>query len=94
MRHHRLQLCQAPVAERQIALPPVGRIGVAMSQIHQNQKKPYVDEIVHPLCARCRAPMWLTHVEDEYPGYERRRFECQACGAAMTEWACISNDKK
>jgi hypothetical protein len=82
------------VTERPIALPPVAFNGVAMSQIQQTQPTSYVDEIVHPLCARCRAPMWLTHVEDEYPGYERRRFECQACGAAMTEWAHITRDKK
>jgi hypothetical protein len=38
--------------------------------------------------------MWLTRVKDEYPGYERRTFECQACGATMTEWACMSREKK
>ena len=31
--------------------------------------------------------MRLTRVEDEYPGYQRRMFECPGCGGTMTEWA-------
>ena len=93
MCHHRLRSCQAPVTERQIELPPVAIIGVAVSQTHQSHPTPYTDEILHPLCARCREPMWLTRVEAEYPGHERRMFECQACGATMTEWTCMSRDK-
>jgi len=45
------------------------------------------DEIADPACAKCRAPMGLTSIEEKYPGYYRRAFECPACGAAMTQWA-------
>jgi hypothetical protein len=45
------------------------------------------DEIVDPACSKCRAPMILTSIEEKYPGYHRRTFECSACGATMTEWA-------
>ena len=82
------------MTERQLALPPVAVVGVAMSQTPHMNQTPRAGDVVHPLCARCRAPMWLTRVKDEYPGYERRTFECQACGATMTEWACMSREKK
>jgi hypothetical protein len=36
-------------------------------------------EIIHPTCAKCGAPMWLTRIEPDEPGFERRTFECQAC---------------
>jgi len=31
--------------------------------------------------------MRLIRVEDEYPGYQRRMFECPGCGGTVTEWA-------
>jgi hypothetical protein len=80
------------MTERQIALPPAEMIGVAMSQTQQTDQTRRTDEIIHPLCARCHAPMWLTRVEDEYPGYKRRTFECQACSTTMTEWTCTAHE--
>ena len=37
------------------------------------------EDIVHPTCAKCGAPMWLTRIEPDGPGSEKRTFECQAC---------------
>jgi hypothetical protein len=36
-------------------------------------------DIVHPTCAKCGAPMWLTRIEPDEPASEQRTFECQAC---------------
>jgi len=49
--------------------------------------RPLLDESKNPSCLRCNSPMRLTRVEDEYPGYQRRMFECPGCGGTMTEWA-------
>jgi hypothetical protein len=40
---------------------------------------PHSQDIVHPTCAKCGAPMWLTRIEPDEPGLEKRTFECQAC---------------
>jgi hypothetical protein len=48
-----------------------------MRQAHWSR---YPDEIVHPTCARCGAPMWLTRIERDGPCHEKQMFECQACG--------------
>ena len=37
------------------------------------------EDIVHPTCAKCGAPMWLTRLEPDGPGSQKRTFECQAC---------------
>jgi hypothetical protein len=44
------------------------------------------NEIEHPACAKCRAPMVITHIDEIYPGRNRRKFECLKCSTAMTEW--------
>jgi hypothetical protein len=31
--------------------------------------------------------MGLESIEEKYPGYYRRAFECPSCGATMTQWA-------
>ena len=36
-------------------------------------------EIEHPNCAKCGAPMWLTRIEPNGRGLEKRTFECQVC---------------
>ena len=46
------------------------------SYIHQLQQ-----EIAHPRCARCGAPMWLTRIEPYEPDHDQRTFECQAATA-------------
>jgi len=44
-----------------------------------------------PICLRCRAaPMSLTCTKEEYPGYQKRMFECPVCGDTMTQWAAVS----
>ena len=40
---------------------------------------PHSEDIVHPTCAKCGAPMWMTRIEPDGPGLEKRTFECQAC---------------
>jgi DNA-directed RNA polymerase subunit RPC12/RpoP len=42
-------------------------------------------EIEHPNCAKCGAPMWLTRIEPYEPDHDQRTFECQACGKITTE---------
>ena len=42
-------------------------------------------EIEHPHCAWCGAPMWLIRIEPYEPDYDQRTFECQACGHNKTE---------
>ena len=56
------------------ALPPA--VGVAMRQF---DSIPHSEDIVHPTCAKCGAPMWLTRIEPDKPSLEKRTFECQAC---------------
>jgi predicted RNA-binding Zn-ribbon protein involved in translation (DUF1610 family) len=34
--------------------------------------------------------MSLTCTNEEYPGYQRRVFECPVCGETMTQWAGVS----
>jgi hypothetical protein len=40
---------------------------------------PHSEDIIHPTCAKCGAPMWMTRIEPDGPGLEKRTFECQAC---------------
>ena len=62
---------------REVArLPPAMAAGVAMRQF---ESIPNSQDIVHPTCAKCAAPMWLTRIEPDGPGSEKRTFECQAC---------------
>jgi len=42
-------------------------------------------EIAHPRCATCGAPMWLTRIEPYEPDHDQRTFECEACGNSTTE---------
>ena len=49
---------------------------VAMRQFQVNSSS---EDIVHPRCAKCGAPMWLTRLEPDGPGWEKHTFECQAC---------------
>jgi hypothetical protein len=49
----------------------------------------FPDEIVHPTCAQCGAPMWLTRIERDGPGTENRTFECQACGNSTSDTVTI-----
>ena len=54
-----------------------------MSEIHQVS----YSVVEHPACLKCGEPMRLLLIEEEYPGYSRRTFECKACDGTMTEWA-------
>ena len=55
--------------------------GVAMRQF---KSIPNSQDIVHPTCAICDAPMWLTRIEPDFPHHEKRTFECKACGGTTT----------
>ena len=44
-------------------------------------------EIEHPRCTRCGAPMWLARIEPYEPDHDQRTFECPACGKSTTEIA-------
>jgi hypothetical protein len=52
------------------------------------------EEIVHPTCAKCGAPMWLTRIEPDQPGFESRLFECQVCNDQMMEIVQFRTAKK
>jgi len=61
---------------------------VRVRRVPQTHQADPQDHLILPLCLRCRAPaMSLTCTEEEYPGYERRMFECLVCGETMTQWA-------
>jgi hypothetical protein len=57
-------------------------MGFAMRYTNQDA---FPDDIVHPTCARCGAPMWLTRIEPDEPGKQLRNFECQARGNSTNE---------
>jgi hypothetical protein len=65
-----------------LATGPAWKSGFAMRQSYSS---PYPDEIVHPTCARCGAPMWLIRIERDEPGKALQTFECQACGNSTDE---------
>jgi hypothetical protein len=46
---------------------------------------PEPDDIVHPTCARCGAPMWLVRIEPDEPHKQRQTFECKGCGNSVDE---------
>jgi hypothetical protein len=68
------EVCQASVLSRPVALPPA--MGIAMRQFDYIS---HSEDIVHPTCAKCGAPMWLTRIGPDEPNSEKRTFECQAC---------------
>jgi hypothetical protein len=47
--------------------------------MRQFEVNPPAQDIVHPTCAKCGAPMWLTRIDPDGPSLEKRTFECQAC---------------
>ncbi len=47
--------------------------------MHQTHISSYLDEIVHPTCVKCGAPMWLARIEPDGPVSQKRTFECQVC---------------
>jgi hypothetical protein len=57
--------------------------------MRQFQSIPQLQDIVHPTCAKCGAPMWLTRIEPDGPGSERRTFECQACQNEVIDFVKI-----
>lgn len=64
---------------------------VRVRRVPQTHQADPQDHLILPLCLRCRAPaMSLTSTEEEYPGYQRRIFECLVCGETMTQWARVS----
>jgi hypothetical protein len=38
-----------------------------------------------PVCSNCRAPMWLTRIEPDTPGFARRTLECPRCHKVISE---------
>ena len=49
-----------------------------------------IDSPDNLICLRCRVAMSVTCASEEYPGYQRRVFECSVCGETMTQWAGVS----
>lgn len=41
--------------------------------------------IARPVCSKCRAPMWLTRIEPDKPGFARRTLECPRCHKVISE---------
>ena len=66
------------MAERQIVLPPVLRIGVAtVPQSHMNDPPKPID--LRP-CSKCGGPTWLACSEpSDKADYDLRTFECSRC---------------
>jgi hypothetical protein len=60
--------------------------GVAMRQFQVNFPS---EDIVHPLCAKCDAPMWLTRIDWDGPVLQKRIFECQVCQNETVEIVAI-----
>ena len=40
---------------------------------------------VRPVCSKCGAPLWLTRVEPDRPGFALRTFECPRCKNRSSE---------
>ena len=57
-------------------------MGIAMRQF---ESIPHSQDIVHPTCAKCGAPMWLTRIKSGGPASEQRIFECQVCQNELIE---------
>ena len=61
---------------------------VRVRRVPQTHQADPQDHLILPLCLRCReATMLLTCIQEEYPGYKKRMFECPVCGSTMTQWA-------
>ena len=45
---------------------------VGRGVMRQFQITPPSQDIVHPICAKCGAPIWLTRIEPDEPGVEKR----------------------
>ena len=41
--------------------------------------------VVRPVCSKCGAPMWLTRIQPDKPGFARRTLECPRCHHSMIE---------
>jgi transcription initiation factor IIE alpha subunit len=53
-------------------------------------QKSQTDSPDNLICLRCRVAMSVTCASEEYPGYQRRVFECPICDETMTQWAGVS----
>ena len=77
-----------PSASSAAGVSGVGAIEVARAlrwvAMRQFESIPNSQDIVHPTCAICDAPMWLTRIEPDFPHHEKRTFECKACGGTTT----------
>jgi DNA-directed RNA polymerase subunit RPC12/RpoP len=40
---------------------------------------------VRPACTKCGAPMWLTRIQPDKPGFARRTLECPRCQRRIIE---------
>ena len=38
-----------------------------------------------PVCPQCWARMWLTQIEPDEPGYDKRTFKCNQCEFTISE---------
>jgi len=41
--------------------------------------------IERPACSKCGAPLWLTRIAPDKPGFARRSFECPRCQNQISE---------
>ena len=41
--------------------------------------------ISRPVCSQCGAPLWLTRIQPDKPGFARRTFECPRCQNQISE---------
>jgi ribosomal protein S27AE len=50
-----------------------------------------VTTTARPFCPKCGAPMRLTRIEPDKPGFARRSFECPRCQRQVTEVIELKN---
>ena len=53
-----------------------------MSDVHQIT---YQDNVVCPVCPKCRNPMLLKRIEARWPDYYNGKFECETCDRTKTQ---------
>jgi DNA-directed RNA polymerase subunit RPC12/RpoP len=46
---------------------------------------PTPQQVAHPKCANCSAPMWLASIEPDKRNYDKRTFECPRCQEETVE---------
>jgi tRNA(Ile2) C34 agmatinyltransferase TiaS len=41
--------------------------------------------LYNPVCPKCETRMWLSRIEPDVPGHDKRTFECPRCENVVSE---------